>query len=131
MATIEFDLPHGIGDQTTCVLKEPTAGDIFAANEASEKVVLVPVDIDEKGNTVTEPQLVISPTLVSLHRLRLQIVSLGELQGPLEVEQMNRLSPDDLELLQKKSAKLDSAANNTVIKASGAVAQQGRDDTAE
>lgn len=130
MAHVDFELPNGItqGDTThcKCVLGEPTAGDVLAANEESEKVVLVPVGVDEKANAITEPQLVVSPSLVSVHLLRRQIKSIGEIKGPIEIEIFNKLSAKDLAEIQTQATDLDQAA----INASRAVAQSGRPDSA-
>lgn len=130
MAQIEFTLETGISingsAQIACVLCEPNAGHIVAANEESEKVVMVPVMLDDNGAPITEPQLVISPSLVSVHLLRRQIKQIGEIKGPIEIEIFNKLSAKDLETIQGKAAELDQAANN----ASKAVAQVGRQDRA-
>ena len=130
MATVKFTLATGItqGDttHTSCVLCEPNAGALIAANEESEKVVMVPVALDDKGNAITEPQLVISPSLISVHLLRRQIQSIGEIKGPIEIEIFNKLTAKDLEAIQAKAAELDAAADN----ASRTVAQSGRQDRA-
>ena len=130
MAQIEFTLDTGISidgnAQTACVLCEPNAGQIVAANEESEKVVMVPVMLDDNGAPITEPQLVISPSLVSVHLLRRQIKQIGEIKGPIEIEIFNKLSAKDLETIQGKAAELDQAANN----ASKVVAQVGRQNRA-
>jgi len=130
MAKVDFALKTGIsqGDtaHTNCVLREPCAGDVIAANEESEKVVMVPVALDETGQPITEPQLVISPSLVSVHLLRRQIDSIGEIKGPIEIEIFNKLTSEDLLEIQSQAAKLEQAAN----KASRTVTQSGRPDSA-
>lgn len=129
MAEVKFELDQGLKSDSgparkTCVLREATAGDVIESNAEAEKVVLVPVAIDDKGQPVHEPQLVISPSLVSLHRLRRQIVSIGDLKGPIEQEMLFKLSAADLDKIQEKAGQLDEAAN----KASQAVTQVGRND---
>lgn len=113
MATIECTLKKGLteGDKTHthCIIREPTAGDVIAASEESEKVVALG----------TEPVLVTSPTLVGINTLRRQIVSIGDITGPLEREMLDRLSAEDLNLVQQHANKLERA---------GEVAQRGRTD---
>ena len=122
MAEIEFILDKGIKVGEVChtkaILRDPTSGDVIDASVESEKVVLVPVAKDDQGEFINEPQLVTSPTLLAAHVLRRQIVRIGDLEGPFEMAMLRKLSPSDMNLMQKKAAELEDA--------SLAVAQRGR-----
>lgn len=121
MAKDSFQLATGIklGDvfQTECELRELTAGDFLAASEESEKVVTMPT-----ANGM-EPELVTSPTLVGIHTLRRQIVKIGDITGPIELDTLNKLSLDDLNLIQQRAGSLEQAARS--------VSQRGRGDGAD
>lgn len=127
MARIDITLTHGLTVGTDilkdAVLREPTAGDIIDAQEEAEKLVYA-VDPDT-GRLV--PSLVASPTMVGVHVLRRQIVKIGNLSGPIELDMLKRLHPDDLNLLQAKADRLDAAANAET--ASREVTRRGRDDS--
>lgn len=123
MAKITIKLEHGltIGKDVLreVVLREVTAGDIIEAQEESEKLVYA------IENNKLVPTLVASPTLVGIHVLRRQIVSIGDIGGPIGMELIKQLKPVDLDLLQKKAEELDGAAEGEA--ASREVAQRGRD----
>ncbi len=126
MSTIEVTLQKGLRvgqiSHTIAVLREPSAGDVIDASMDAEKVVMVPTGVDGAGHAVMEPQLVTSPTLVGINVLRRQIVRIGAIDGPLERELLDKLSPTDLNLLQAKAQELEAASIE--------VAQRGRADHA-
>ncbi|MEW6647188.1 MAG: phage tail assembly protein [Pseudomonadota bacterium] len=129
MAQITIPLQHGIkigsDNLMEIVLREPLAGDIIEAQEESEKLVYA-----VEGNKVV-PTLVASPTMVGVHVLRRQIVRIGKgdaaVQGPITLDVLKMLHPDDLDLLQGKANELDGATSAEA--ASREVAQRGRDDS--
>ena len=104
MAETTITLLQGlkVGDvaQTECVLREPTAGDVIAASEAAEKLV----------NGPNGPELVTSPTLVGINTLLRQVVRIGDITGPLDRDVLNKLSADDLDLMQGAAVKLETAS---------------------
>ncbi len=122
MARIEFDLTDGIptgkGDKKRShrhvVLREPTAGDIIDAQEESEKLVYKAV-----GERI-EPALVTSPSSMGINVLRRQIVEIGDIKGPLDIDLLKKLSESDLSLIQQKAAELDAGGMEFV--------DRGRDD---
>lgn len=120
---MQFDLVRGIklGEKTHqhVELRPATAGDVIDATEESEKLVYAVV----KGDVV--PTLVTSPGLVGSNVLRRQIVRLGEIQGPIDLDVLKRLEIDDFELLQAKADELDRAH---AARATREVAARGRDD---
>lgn len=126
MARIELTLTHGlqIGNDTlkAAVLREPTAGDIIDAQEEAEKLVYA---VDADGHRIV-PTLVASPTMVGVHVLRRQIVQIGNISGPIELDMLKRLHPEDFALLQAKADELDTATAAEI--ASREVARRGRDD---
>jgi len=115
MATLTITLDDGIkvGDDvlTQATLREPTAGDVIDAQEESEKLV----------ETLDGPRLVSSPTLSGAGMLRRQIVRIGNLEGPLSMSDLRKLSPRDMHALQTAANKLDSAL------AGEALTDRGRD----
>ena len=126
MASVELTLVHGleIGKDILkdAVLREPSAGDIIEAQEEAEKLVYA-VEPDS-GRLV--PSLVASPTMVGVHVLRRQIVKIGNLSGPIELDMLKCLHPEDFARLQAKADELDAATTAEI--ASREVAQRGRDD---
>jgi len=119
MSQIKFTLNEGLtlGEEALkeVVLRDVIAGDIIDASEESEKLVYTP-----------EPVLIASPAMMGVHILRRQIVSIGNVTGPIEVKLLGKLSAEDLELLQTKAEELESAAVAQV--ATQAVSQKGRPD---
>lgn len=81
-------------------LRAPTAGDLIDAGAESEVMKLT-----QQGF-----QLVQSPTLVSAHVLRRQIVCIGGYKGPLTLQELGSLSGEDYSALQAAASKLDQAA---------------------
>lgn len=77
---------------TAVVLQELQAGDILDANRDAERVVF-----DQKGN----PLLVVSPSEAMRQMLRRHIKRIGSLEGPLDEATFNKLTGDDLKLLDK------------------------------
>jgi phage FluMu protein gp41 len=118
MATVSFTLVHGlkVGSDVLkdVVMRELTAGDIFAASEAAEKLAVV----GEGKNTSYE--FVISPTLMAKETLRRQIVSIGTVKGPIGAAELASLHPADLLLLEKQSLVLEDTITPTEV------AQRGR-----
>lgn len=104
------------------VLREPTALDIIQATADAERVVMVPTGTDQWGHPVLTPQLVSSPTMAGINVLRRQIVSIGPLTGPIDDVIFDKLSPEDLNILQRAATELESASFE--------VAQRGRSDSA-
>jgi phage FluMu protein gp41 len=124
MAQLKVTLKHGlkVGEDTLAevTLREVTAGDIIEAQDESEKLVYAA----DGGKLV--PTLVASPTMVGVHVLRRQVARIGDMDGPLSLEQLKRLHPDDLNLLQAKADEMDGATEAEA--ASREVAQRGRGD---
>jgi phage FluMu protein gp41 len=96
-------LTHGlkIGDEVykDAVLREATVGDLLEATEEAERAVATPDGY----------QLLTSPTALSFHLLRRQIVRVGTHEGPLTPAIAKRLHPDDLNLLLLHSQGIESA----------------------
>lgn len=115
MATLTITLKDGItlGEDTLteAVLRSPTAGDVMDAQEESEKLV----------ETLDGPRLVSSPTLSGAGMLRRQIVRIGNLEGPLALSDLRKLTPRDMHALQTAANKLDDAL------AGEALTDRGRD----
>jgi phage FluMu protein gp41 len=122
--TLKFELIHGLalGEKLHkhVELRAPTAGDVIDAQEEAEKLVYAMQD----GNLA--PQLVTSPSLAGTHVLRRQIVKLGEIQGPLDLDVLRKLHLEDFELIQVKVAELDQAL--AARRAASEVNTRGRDD---
>ncbi|NVF15012.1 phage tail assembly protein [Vreelandella maris] len=126
MAGTEINVPliHGLKiGEAVCKdakLREATAGDVLDAQEAAERLMMVPT---QNG---IEPMLVVSPSRVGVEVLRRQIVSIGDVSGPLDLKLMHRLHPEDLNLLLAKSEQLDGAA---VAQTQEGTTQRGRGDS--
>ncbi|MBL1321508.1 MAG: phage tail assembly protein [Methylophaga sp.] len=124
MAQVKVTLQHGlkVGDITykQAVLREAIAGDIMEAQEDSEKLMMVPTA--EGG---VEAQFVVSPALMTGHVLRRQIKCIDDHQGPLDLAELKKLHPSDLNLLLDAQQKMDNASNNTLKE----VATRGRTDS--
>lgn len=118
-------LIHGLKiGETECkdvVLREASAGDVLDAQEAAERLMMVP-----NSDGGFEPMLVVSPSRVGVEVLRRQIVSIGDLSGPLDLKLMHRLHPEDLNRLLAKSEQLDGAA---VAQTQEGATQRGRGDS--
>ena len=121
---VTITLIHGlaIGEDThkEVVLREPTAGDILDAQEASERLMMVPTP--EGG---AEPMLISSPSRSSMEVLRRQIVTIGDISGPLDEKLLRKLDPEDLDLLLAVTGNFDAGGSNQVQKE---VVRRGRDE---
>lgn len=113
MSSIKVTLPNGVKTDdevhTECELSEPTVKDLMEATKEAERLVMEP-----------EPSLIASPTLVSIHTLRRQIVRLGTLEGPIEIGIFEKLKGSDLVVLNDAAEQLEAATAKEV-------AQRGRD----
>lgn len=126
MATVIVTLKHGLKLGETLfkkiTLREPTAGDVIDASEESEKVI-----VTTNASGQPEPQLIPSPTLVGANVLRRQVHIIGEdIPGPLSMEQIRSLHPEDFHLLQLKAETLEQAGNADIARQE--VVQVGRRD---
>jgi|SRR5690554_7801206 len=119
--TLAYGLKVGEALHKDVVLREATAGDVLDAQAESERLMMVP-----SANDGFEPMLVVSPSRVGVEVLRRQIVSVGDLSGPLDLKMLRRLDPEDLNLLLAKSEQLDGAA---VGQTQDGVTQRGRGDS--
>lgn len=120
MAKQSFELKHGIKlvekMHKECVIREATTGDILDAQDAAEKLVMVP---GRDGDPV--PRLVVSDHRMGMELARRQIVSIGGIKGdPLSAEDFRLVHPEDLEIIQAELEKLDGAGAEEVL------AQRGR-----
>lgn len=119
---LPIDLKDGltVGTVTYCraILRQLTAGDVQAASEAAERLV---------STATGDLALVTSPARMGQEMLRRQIARLeddngGKFDGPLEPEDMARLTVTDLRELQMGVAILDAH----VEKAVEGMAKRGR-----
>jgi phage FluMu protein gp41 len=117
-ATIQLDKGITVGEvqHITVVLKEPSAMDVINAMKASEQLVTAPV-LDEMGQTVRmEAQFIASPTATAIHVMLSQIVSIGTegekplYSAPIPERILDKLSPNDLNILQREAALLENAS---------------------
>ncbi|MEE9357467.1 phage tail assembly protein [Candidatus Vondammii sp. HM_W22] len=118
LVTLKHGLKQGDDTLVEATLRELSAGDIIDAREASEKLVMTP----------DGPGLVVSPTLLGAELLRRQIARIGNLQGPIDLVQLKRLHPEDLNRLQDKADELDEAV--FAAAAMEGLSTRGRDDAA-
>lgn len=93
-----------------CVIRPLTAGDILDAQQDSERLMATPNGFE----------LVVSDSALGFHLARRQIVTLGDIKGPLKVDDMRLLSGRDLNKIHKELEALDEAV-------AGALAKRGRD----
>lgn len=107
--TLHKGLTVGEKIQNVATLRELNAGDVLKAMEESERVVMVPT-----ANGI-EPTLLMSSALMGVNTLRRQIVSIGEIQGPLEREQLDLLSDRDLDILQTGASDMEKAIAKALI----------------
>jgi len=123
VATGKFTLKHGlkIGDdflKKVTIKSSLTAGEIFDASEAAEKITVVGEGENE------EPVFVMSPTLMAAETLCRQIVCIDDLQGPLSLKQLRSLDEEDLQMLNRAADVMQK------MKVSKEVARRGRSDSA-
>lgn len=121
-----FDLKDGIKiggkTQMDVELRELTAADIFSAQEAAERVVMVP---GSSGSL--EPQMVCSPSQMGREILRRQIVRIGEVHAAqIDDEFIGRLTANDLAIIEHHSSLLEEAASNALKR----MLERGRDESA-
>lgn len=123
---LKFDLIHGLVIEAgkpplkAVELRAPTGGDVIDAQEESEKLVYAMTD------GVVTPTLVTSPSLAGIHVLRRQIVRLGDIQGPLDLDFLKKLDIEDFEMIQAKARELDEAL--AAQHAAREATARGRDD---
>jgi phage FluMu protein gp41 len=101
--TLHKGLKVGEKVHNVVTLRELNAGDVLKAMEESERVVLVPT-----ANGL-EPSLLMSNSMMGVNTLRRQIVSIGEIQGPIEREQLDLLSDRDLDILNSGVSDMEKA----------------------
>lgn len=121
MAEEKVTLVHGykVGETVLkeAVLREPNSADILDAQVDSEKLM----------KTEDGYEFVSSPALMGMHVLCSQIVSVGNVNGPLSIDELKKFHPLDLNRLQETAEKLEAAMYKS---ASQAVTQRGRSDEA-
>lgn len=104
MANVTIELETGLkvgGEaQTLAEIRPSTVADYLDATEAAERLVQTP-----EG----EYRLVANPELVGVHLLRMQIVRIGDHDGPLTLGEIRRFSMDDMELLSTAAGALEAA----------------------
>lgn len=101
MATHTFDLKHGlkVGEDMLKAVKikdSLTAGEIRQASEASEIAQVVQLPGKDP-----EPFLLISPTRMASECTRRQILSIGDIEGPISMAMMDSLDEDDINIIQE------------------------------
>lgn len=109
-------LKHGLKPakerHTECVLREPSAGDIFDAQDAAERLVMTP----------NGPALVLSEVRLGNEMSRRQIVRIGGIEGnPLQESHFRDLHPEDLKAIEVALDDMDSIAGKELS------AERGRD----
>ncbi|MEW5727719.1 MAG: hypothetical protein AB1918_07830 [Pseudomonadota bacterium] len=127
MATITITLPKGLKTlrhvqgaeavevrHTEAVLRELTTGDMIAAAEAAEKCVL-----GDDGAY----HLVQSPGRAGIELLCRQVVRIGEVEGPLTLDELLKLEREDFVFLQAMASQLDNAGAEAMRGAT----ERGRD----
>lgn len=101
MALMTFELKDGfkVGDDihTEVGLKELSSGDLIDAQMAAEKIII------HDGTPVAYT----SDVLYGLEMLVRQIEYIGNVQGPFQIKELRKLSPGDLNEIQKQSSNLD------------------------
>jgi len=127
MADMTVSLTHGlkIGESVfkNAVVREATAGDYLECQEQSEKIVLVP---GAGPNSPPEPMFISSPSLMSSLMLCRQVKSINEHSGPLTLDELKSLHPEDLNLLMDATETLLSP---TISSLSSEVSVRGRSDS--
>ncbi|SDH88577.1 phage tail assembly protein [Roseospirillum parvum] len=120
MATHTLTLRDGlkVGDTVArdVVLREVTAGDIFAATAAAERPVATPQGW----------QLLVSDQRLGVELLARQIARIGDRDGPLTVAELATLSGHDLGLLQRAASELDAAGAAALEATARGIGERGR-----
>ncbi|MEF1311408.1 phage tail assembly protein [Vibrio mytili] len=102
MAVMTFELEDGFksGDitHTEVGLRELTPKDVFEAQLASEKI----------GMINNRPYAYTSDIQMGMELLCRQVDYIGEIQGPVSIKVLLKLSSKDFDLLQIKSRELDN-----------------------
>ncbi len=110
MADFTFPLQHPVeiaGEKREHItLRTLQPEDIIEASIESERLVA-----GDDGNK----ELIVSPTLMGIHSLRRQVKAIGDLQGPMDLDDLNKLNREDFELLQLHAEQLDDALMKAVI----------------
>ncbi|SYT14726.1 phage tail assembly protein [Klebsiella pneumoniae] len=113
MAEMKITLKHGYvaGKGTDdeirykeVTFRELTSKDVIDAQLEAERVV-----IGENGKAVAY----CSEVLMGLALLRMQILWVGEIPGPLSLKQLYSFHPEDLELLSSTASKMDDLVTET------------------
>jgi len=117
---IPLTKPVTIGGQecNVLILTETTSEHVLDAQEESEKLVMTP----------DGPALVSSPSRMGVNVLRRQVVRIGEINGPVDLTILKRLSPLDLERVQKAAEEMDALAAKTATAILKRIEQRGRTD---
>lgn len=124
MAEHTFKLKHGLNlgkellvDVT--IKDHLTGGELRAASESSEVLHVMTLPSGEQ-----EPVLIISPSRMASETMRRQILSIGDVNGPISMAELDRLHEDDIALIQE--------ACNTAqkLKMKKELEQRGRTDPA-
>lgn len=114
--TVTLEKGITVGEKTyrEAVLRPPTAMDVIEAMQDAEVVIQVP---SQQGDGRMEAQLVTSPTRVGINVMLRQLEKIGEFTAPFDRDILAKLSPADLNILQREAELLEAA--------SLAVAQRG------
>ncbi|KEA51792.1 MULTISPECIES: phage tail assembly protein [Mangrovibacter] len=113
MAQMTCTLKHGLltgkgtADEACHVdvtFRELNSEDVIKSQLAAERVV-----IGENGKAVAY----CSEVLMGLEMLRRQILSVGTIPGPLNIKDLYRLHPEDLDLLTGMASKMDDLLAET------------------
>lgn len=123
--TLKTGLPYGKDAaaqmQVDVELQELSTGMMLAAQEAAEKVVMVP------GPAGSQPELVVSPTILGAELTRRRIRRVGVINGPLSRDLLNRLTPEDLSIINAGIETMDNALLLGGVSTTGAeVSDRGR-----
>lgn len=123
--TLKTGLPYGKDEaaqmQVDVELQELSTGMMLAAQEAAEKVVMMP------GPAGSQPELVVSPTILGAELTRRRIRRIGVINGPLSRELLNKLTPEDLSVINAGIEEMDSALLLGGVSTTGAeVSDRGR-----
>lgn len=122
MTTVELKdgLKHGDLVLREVVLRQVTAADIFAAQDAAERLVYSP---GADGGLV--PVLVTSPAMMGREILKRQIVSIGDIPADkIDMALIGRLSSGDLAIIEHAAEALEAGAMNAMKRAE----ERGRSD---
>ncbi|MEG7608926.1 phage tail assembly protein [Citrobacter braakii] len=131
MAEMTFTLVHGLrtGKGTNdemlhkdVTLRELTSRDVIESQLASERVVL-----GDNGKAVAY----CSEVMMGLEMMRRQIKKIGEIPGPLDMNQIYALHPEDLKLLTEKGQAMDDMLGETAERGRHGADGSGAQSTAD